>query len=127
MCYVWQSGKAGVRVPFTKVLRTSSEECREYLRAFKCDGDVWILKPSYMNRGQGIELFRGQESFEETMRGLFPLYGEGEEVRFSECKCREVVLQKYVMNPLLFEKRKFDIRVWVLLTTDARNSFYLFK
>lgn len=35
------------------------------------------------------------------------------------------VIQKYVERPFLIEKRKFDIRVWVLLTQSM--DLYFFK
>lgn len=34
------------------------------------------------------------------------------------------IIQKYMERPLLFEGRKFDIRVWVLLTQDLRVYFF---
>lgn len=34
-------------------------------------------------------------------------------------------MQKYIEAPLLFRRRKFDIRIWALISHDTR--FYLFK
>jgi len=35
------------------------------------------------------------------------------------------VLQKYIEKPLLYKQRKFDIRVWTVLTNDF--EIYLYK
>ena len=37
----------------------------------------------------------------------------------------KLLLQKYIEKPLLYNKRKFDMRTWVLLTQDMK--IYLFK
>jgi hypothetical protein len=34
-------------------------------------------------------------------------------------------LQKYLEKPLLIDKRKFDIRLWILVSHD--NKAYIFK
>ena len=34
-------------------------------------------------------------------------------------------MQKYIEQPLLFRRRKFDIRIWALISHDTR--FYLFR
>ena len=45
--------------------------------------------------------------------------------KIKEIKNSSFIIQKYIEAPLLFKNRKFDIRIWALISHDAR--FYLFK
>lgn len=60
----------------------------------------WILKPAGKSRGRGIRCFNDLDRILE--------YSTGEEAQW--------VAQKYIENPLLILRRKFDIRQWVLVT-----------
>lgn len=63
------------------------------------DGSVWILKPGRKSRGRGITLHSSLSSVHITARAD-----------------RSFVVQKYLERPLLIHKRKFDIRLWALIT-----------
>ncbi|KAE8997287.1 hypothetical protein PR003_g19723 [Phytophthora rubi] len=65
--------------------------------------NVWIVKPAGMSRGRGIRVFNDLDQLLE--------YVDVE--NHKECQW---VAQKYIENPLLLCKRKFDIRQWVVVT-----------
>jgi hypothetical protein len=73
-----------------------------------CKGNVWLLKPANMNQGKGIEVKR---NLKDIMMSIS-----------SKPYDSYWVLQKYVERPLLYKGRKFDIRVWVVVTEKYEVS-----
>lgn len=51
--------------------------------------------------------------------------GEESVKEVKEIKNHGFIIQKYIEEPILFQRRKFDLRIWALISHDAR--FYLFK
>jgi hypothetical protein len=47
------------------------------------------------------------------------------EREYKEIKSFQFIVQKYIEKPLLFKKRKFDIRQWALINHDGKC--YMFK
>jgi tubulin polyglutamylase TTLL5 len=87
-------------MPFTFNLPS---EYTSFVAAFnnvqKCgsrDGNVWIMKPAGMSRG----------------RGIFLVDDIGH-----VCYSMPFVAQKYITNPLLYNGYKFDLRLYVLVTS----------
>ncbi|OMJ90248.1 hypothetical protein SteCoe_7452 [Stentor coeruleus] len=62
--------------------------------------NIWILKPAGLSRGRGIELYNHLDELKDKLQ-----------------KEGQWVIQKYLENPLLVKKKKFDIRQWVLVTS----------
>lgn len=91
----------------------SEEEFRQFEENFKelaASGcrNIWILKPGEnTNRGTGISLCGSVAEVREEMRSLAAV---------SEGKLRTFILQKYIEKPFLINKRKFDIRLYTLVT-----------
>lgn len=79
-------------------------------------GNVWLLKPADLNRGQGISLFSSPEELRDLLRDIC--------VRSNKANRAPFLVQKYVESPYLLDNRKFDIRVWVLVTQELMSYVY---
>jgi hypothetical protein len=114
--------------------------------------NLWILKPTDLNCGRGIHVFRDLDSFHKLIKQYCigreapkkkekekaendvvvvdeadkpaeePVLQSGSPSKkptfTNKVKFNTFIIQKYIEKPLLIHKRKFDIRVWVLLTQD---------
>lgn len=75
---------------------------------FELEGDlnIWIMKPIGKSRGRGISVINHIS-----------------EVIYAE----PVVVQKYLKNPLLLKGHKFDMRIYVLVTSMNPLEAFLYK
>jgi hypothetical protein len=118
----------------------------KFHKTFMKGFNVWVLKPTGLNRGRGIEVFNTLEAlntfinqyFEGAKRAVKKGDESGDDDEESEeeetggkqkfkgqiFKSHTFVIQKYIENLLTVNKRKFDIRVWVLVTHDMQLYFF---
>ena len=97
-----------VRKFFSKFEKNNYSDCR--LPARQLTKNIWIVKPENENRGRGIEIVT---CWKDLINHIMMTKGE------------KIIIQKYIERPLLFNGRKFDIRVLGLM--DANKNFYLYK
>ncbi|EGD83586.1 hypothetical protein PTSG_04194 [Salpingoeca rosetta] len=86
-------------------------ERREFFAAVKKDPKaVWICKPTGMNQGKGIFIVKDAQQFVAELKEESARLRQGRQ----RPKMARVV-QRYLQRPLLLQRRKFDIRAYMLI------------
>lgn len=83
----------------------------ERMPAKHCQKNMWLVKPAFLNRGRGIGIFKSMKDIQDYMFN-------------KNIQIKDWVVQKYIERPLLLNGRKFDIRIWVIVTEDLKIYFY---
>ena len=90
--------------PKTWILPNEHIDFQKYFKANK--GKTYIVKPDWSSQGKGIFLTKSKDDINVT--GNF-------------------VVQEYIAHPFLVDKLKFDIRVYVLVTSVDPLRIFLYK
>ena len=126
-------------------------------KTFNSGKNLWIIKPVNLNRGRCIKVFNDLDLILEEMKSIqasrkiqiiesnsnknisktninnnFNNYfhtnhNSSEKDINNGIKCEYIMIQKYLEKPLLYQGRKFDIRIWVMFMTNRENEVYIFK
>jgi len=84
---------------------------KERVPAKHCEDNFWMVKPAAMNQGQGIQIFKNDLEGLKKFIDSRPINSYW-------------VIQKYIEKPLLYNGRKFDIRMWAVMTWKNELYFY---
>lgn len=90
----------------------------------KKPGTIWIMKPAGKAQGKGIFLFRKLKDIIDWKKED---YFHKDDDRESKEVPETYVVQRYIDNPYLIGGRKFDIRVYVLVTSYAPLKVWLYR
>ncbi|XP_071966876.1 probable tubulin polyglutamylase TTLL9 isoform X4 [Engystomops pustulosus] len=78
-------------------------------------GITWIMKPVARSQGKGIFLFRKLKDIIDWRKD-----GSRTDEQRDEIPVENYVAQRYIENPYLIGGRKFDLRVYVLVTSGCK-------
>ena len=92
-------------MPQMFLLPEENELLKEQMEKEK--GSLWIVKPPNLARGKGISVV---DEFEKVPKTTQP-----------------ICVQRYLMQPLLIDGRKFDLRVYVLVTSIDPLRIYVYE
>ncbi|KAM9817715.1 putative tubulin polyglutamylase TTLL9 [Neosynchiropus ocellatus] len=94
-----------------------------FVERFKrCPGNIWIMKPAASSQGKGIFLFRELKDIVD-----WKVSWRTPEEDKEEAKAPSYVVQRYVENPYLINGRKFDLRIYVLVTSFVPMKAWLYR
>ena len=87
---------------------------KERLPMKHCQQNIWLVKPTNMNQGRGISIFK-------DLTEMIEFINKSQNGHHHQ----HFVVQKYIEKPLLYKQRKFDISIWAVMTT--KNEIYFYK
>lgn len=85
----------------------------------------WIMKPVGKCQGKGIFLFNRLSDIKDWKKSMnhYNINDEQSSVIIPE----SYIVQKYISNPLLIGYKKFDLRIYVLVTNYSPMTVYIYR
>ncbi|KAL4486013.1 hypothetical protein ABPG72_003947 [Tetrahymena utriculariae] len=82
--------------------------------------EMWISKPLDQLGGKGINVYQNSSQIKEYIKKI------KQESQNQTEEQQQVIVQRYIQNPLLVNKKKFDIRSYVIVvSTDPYIVYFL--
>lgn len=80
---------------------------------------IWIMKPICKSQGKGIFLFKDLKDISEWKK-------DGKQKKNNE-EVEVYIVQRYIERPLLIGGKKFDMRIYVLVTSYVPLKAYVYR
>ncbi len=121
-----------LEVDYAEFLDDALDECYELRHELERGDRTWIVKPSMLDKGQGLRLFRSVDQ----LQAIFDLFegdeddgddGDDDENGVIVSQLRHFVVQEYQTSPLLlgaYGERKFHLRTYVVCGGDLQVYVY---
>ena len=102
---------------------------REYamfVEEFKRSGGVWIMKPIGSAQGRGIFLFSRLSEISEWRTDPYRHLNKDDKDP-PRAEPEAYIVQRYIENPYLVGGKKFDMRLYVLVTSFSPLVAYMYR
>ena len=109
---------------FSPVTFVLPREYAMFVEEFKKSGGVWIMKPIGSAQGKGIFLFSRLSEISDW-RTDYRFKRDAELQK--ETDIEAYVVQRYISNPYLIGGKKFDLRIYVLVTSFSPLQCWLHR
>ena len=96
-------------IPETYIFPDQKDEINEKFKNYEYNPfDAWLFKPSRDSFGNGIKII---DNFKIIQNSIYKNY----------------LISRYIMNPMLINNKKFDIRVYILVTDMNPLKIYYYR
>ena len=109
-------------IPMTFML---PREYSIFVEKFKEVGGVWIMKPIGSAQGKGIFMFSRLSEISDWRTDFKSLRNGGKGVEEKDIEA--YVVQRYLQQPLLIGGKKFDMRLYTLVTSFSPLKVYTYR
>ncbi|XP_031554461.1 probable beta-tubulin polyglutamylase [Actinia tenebrosa] len=98
---------------------TNTTEKQKFLNEVYKEGEVWICKPIGQNQGKGIYMINSSAQLRDKLH----LNDQYQNTNSNGRRSSQVrpspgrIIQRYIMNPLLLNNHKFDIRAYMFIAS----------
>lgn len=96
-------------------------------RSSYANSNLWLIKPINLNRGRCIQIHNSLNDIITALNAIKNKKYFTNEHNDKVIECEYVMVQKCIEDIQLYSNKKYDIRVWILLTTFKENSVFIFK
>lgn len=144
-------GKRPIPLPKNRFMNIAPEKVK-IPDSYDAGKHLWMLKPSWMSRGRGLELFKSLDELSGLLKNYLGGYeakdycqmgysdkeeqspvlkvsgkgsGKSKNVGGRTSTFPTFVIQKYMEKPLLYKRFKFDIRMYACITQEC--ELYTFR
>ena len=101
-------------IPTTYIIPTDIKEFEFDFRKYR--KALWIVKPVNLSRGRGVHILKGEVEFKYIYKRVKTL-----------AVPPQILISRYIDKPHLINKKKYDLRIYVLVISFSPLRIYLYS